>query len=110
MKAESELTRLAAHVREESDRAPRRDATRENLTRQVRKVGSVIVTRYFLQEAFPRPDQTENFFLAASGCRPIASLTDQVEQWCASNDFELRYRPDNSDEVLIMLRPTKGKE
>lgn len=105
----NELTRLAYHVREEQERRPRRDAIREDLLRQIRRSGSVIVTRHFLAEAFSQPDQTENFFLAIGGCRPVPSLMAQIEQWCATNDLELRQRP--NDEVLLLSRtffePTK---
>lgn len=97
----NELTRLAEHVRSEQERAPHASRLREGILQEIRRQGSITVTRHVIQEMFPHPDQTENFFLASSGCRPVAEIQSQLETWCANNGLFLRYTP--HDEILLIV-------
>jgi hypothetical protein len=101
---EGELTRLARHVATERDRAPHRERLRWHLGQQIKREGAVTVTREFLEEAFPRPDMTENFMLASGGCRPIGTIREQAESWCSSNGFELRECPSQYAQTFTIVR------
>ncbi len=99
----NELTRLADHVRNERQRAPMCERIRSNVLRQVQRDGSVRISGHFIREMFPNPDQTENFFLAVSKCRPVPSIREQFETWCGINDIEARYVPSEYAETMILI-------
>ncbi len=99
----NELSRLADHVRAGRRRAPVSERIRNDVLRQVRRDGSVRLSGHFIREMFPDPDQTENFFLAMSNCRPVPPIREQFETWCEINDIEMRYVPSEHEETMILL-------
>ncbi len=99
----NELSRLADHVRTERQRAPMSERIRNDVLRQIRHDGSVRISGHFTREMFPNPDQTENFFLAGLGCRPVPGIREQFETWCKINDIEVRYVPSEYAETMLLI-------
>lgn len=99
----NELSRVADHVRSERNRAPMSARIRDGLLRQVRRDGSVRISRHLMSEMFSHPDRTENFFLAMSNCRPVPPIREQFETWCRINDIEPRYVPSEYAEPIILI-------